>query len=382
MKLDIQFEELRRNVAAMGAKICEFDIGEVWSDEELIIDTQIGTQLGTTGIDIIDLDDVKVDEGLLIYKGRQVLLYIPEHNPKYTSIEVVITEPSKGNKYHVADCQALVKMRADNRYERYKVINNIEGIFPVYGNDYTGQLLEGHAELRVCQYCLSKLNYKGAQSNPRSRRGIARNFDLSEFFSKYSSFFKYYPMTHIRDAKKGYTADWDKISLRVRAASKFRCKECKVSLIDPNHKRLLHTHHRNGEKSDNRDGNLIPLCADCHRKEPYHDHLQVKHADVQLLNRLRREQGLLADNNWDKVIKYADPACLGVVLLCKELGDSVPQVAYKAVNEAGAEIAEFELAWPNEKKAVALHSTDPVAGWTVWGVHDAVEHFGKRLKKS
>jgi hypothetical protein len=371
MKLDIQFEELWRNAAAMGAESRSVDIGKVWSDDDLIIDTQ----LSTTGVEI-DLTDVDIDEGLLSYNERQVLLYIPEHNPKYKPIEEVIIQPIMGNRFHIADCEMLEKMRARNRYERYKVINNISGKFPIYGFSKTGEILEGESELIVCKYCLSKLNYKGAQTNPKSKNEIAKNFNLQEFFSNYSSLFKYYPKTHVRDAKKGYSKDWDQVSLRVRSASNFCCGHCNVSLI--HHKGLLHTHHLNGEKSDNSEANLIPLCADCHRKEPFHEHMHVKHADSQLLNRLRREQGLLEDNDWSKVFKYADPAVHGVLLHCQKGGYSAPKVGYEAVNQRGEVIAEFELAWPVKKIAVALHSVESISGWRVLGLNEATEFFGKR----
>ena len=60
-----------------------------------------------------------------------------------------------------------------------------------------------------------------------------------------------------------------------------RCKSCRVDLSEQ--KRLLHVHHLNGEKSDNSAGNLIVLCADCHRKEPHHGHVHVKLADVKAI---------------------------------------------------------------------------------------------------
>lgn len=371
MKLDIQFEELWRNAAAMGAESRSIDIGKVWSDDDLIIDTQ----LSTTGVEI-GLDEVDIEEGLLSYKERQVLLYIPEHSPKYQPIEDVIAGNAKGNRFHVSDCSTLVDMRKRNRYERYKVINNIAGVFPVYGNSDSGQLIEGDAELGVCQNCLTKLNYKGAQTNSKSKGEIARTFNLEEFFSNYSSLFKYYPKTHVRDAKKGYSKDWDQVSLRVRSASNFCCGHCNVSLI--HHKGLLHTHHLNGEKSDNSEANLIPLCADCHRKEPFHEHMHVKHADSQLLNRLRREQGLLEDNDWSKVIKYADPAVHGILLHCQKGGYSAPKVGYEAIDQRGEVVAEFELAWPVKKLAVALHSVESMSGWRVLGLNEAIEFFGKR----
>jgi len=371
MKLDIEFEQLWANVARMGAARHSIDIGKVWSDGDLTLDTQ----LSTTGVEI-DLADLVIDEGLLSYNERQVLLYIPEHNPQYQPIEDVIAGTEKGNRFHISDCATLVNMRERNRYERYKVINNMAGVFPVYGNSHSGQLVEGDAVLGVCQNCLTKLNYKGSQSNSKSKREIAKSFNLQEFFSNYSSLFKYYPKTHIRDVKKGYSKDWDQVSLRVRSASGFCCGHCNVSLI--NHKGLLHTHHRNGEKSDNSGANLIPLCADCHRKEPFHEHMHVKHADVQLLNRLRREQGVLENNDWSKVFQYADPVFHGVLLHCQKQRYSAPEVGYEAANQRGEVVAEFELAWPETKLAIAIHAGESIAGWRVLGLSDAIEFFGKR----
>jgi hypothetical protein len=376
MKLDITFDKLWQNVAAMGAERRTFELGDVGPHIDIEFDTQLSS---ASGIDA-DISDVAMEEGLLSYKGRQVLLFIPDHSNRKDSIETVLADPSKGNRYHVADCEHLVKMRKQNRYNRYKVTNNIDGDFDIYGNGSNKQLVDGKAALNVCQFCLSKLNYKGADNEGFSgRKKIATEFKLLEFFSKYSSLFKYYPKTRIEDAHKGYTDDWDKVSLKVRTASNYSCGHCNVSLI--HHKGLLHTHHLNGEKSDNSAGNLIPLCADCHRKEPYHDHMQVKHADVQLLNRLRREQGLLESNDWEKVFKYADPATHGVLLHCQKHGYSAPEVGYEAANDIGEVVAEFEIAWPHKKTAVVLQAEVPVEGWRVFGLNDAVAFFGRELQK-
>ena len=377
MKLDITFDKLWQNVAAMGAERIAFDLGDVAAGGAI----DWGELLGdSSGVDV-DISDVVLEEGLLSYNGRQVLLFIPDHSNRKDSIESVLADPSKGNRYHVADCEHLAKMRNQNRYNRYKVTNNIDGDFDIYGSGINKQLIEGKAALNVCQFCLSKLNYKGADNEGFSgRKKIAAEFKLHEFFSNYSSLFKYYPKTRIENAHKGYTTDWDKVSLKVRSASSFCCGHCNVSLI--HHKGLLHAHHLNAEKSDNSEENLIPLCADCHRKEPYHDHLQVKHADIQLLNRLRREQGLLEDNDWSKVFKYADPACHGVLLHCQKHGYSAPQVGYEAVNDIGEVIAEFELAWPIKKTAVVLHAADVVEGWRVFGLNDAIAFFGRELGRN
>lgn len=367
MKLTVDFSHLWNNVDRMGADRVDVDLGLDWSDPDIEFDTL----LSTSGIDI-DITEVEQLEGLLNYRGRQVLLFIPDHSFR---LEDVLAKPESGNKFHISDCKKLEEMRARNRFERYKVTNNISGVFDIYGTPKTTQITEGQARLNVCKLCLNKLNYKGAANeNVAGRNAIVDKFDLDEFFSTYSSLFKYYPKTNIKDAKKGYSKDWGAISLQVRREANYCCSHCHVSLID--HKKLLHTHHLNGEKGDNSRSNLIPLCADCHRKQPYHEHMHVKHADVRTINHLRREQNLLERNKWDDVYKYADPACHGVLSHCKRNGHSYPEVGYELTDHIGQVVAEFELAWTNRKVGVVLGEISPVEGWTIMGLGEAVEYFG------
>jgi hypothetical protein len=75
----------------------------------------------------------------------------------------------------------------------------------------------------------------------------------------------------VQAMRDGYTDDWPILSRLIRADLGWQCKRCWVILSDRHD--LLHLHHKNQDKLDNRQDNLIPLCVLCHAEEPGHEHL-------------------------------------------------------------------------------------------------------------
>lgn len=63
----------------------------------------------------------------------------------------------------------------------------------------------------------------------------------------------------------GYVKDWEKISFTYRSMHNFTCEQCGVK-VDGFDRQYMHTHHKNGNKTDNRESNFICLCIDCHSK--------------------------------------------------------------------------------------------------------------------
>ncbi len=60
----------------------------------------------------------------------------------------------------------------------------------------------------------------------------------------------------------GYVRAWPTISEAYRSRLGYRCENCGAVLMG--HKHLLHVHHRDHNKWNNRSNNLIALCALCH----------------------------------------------------------------------------------------------------------------------
>lgn len=366
MRLTVDFTALWRAVDTMGANKTTIDLDQIWSDTEVAFDKE----LSSSGVEI-NLDDLESSQGLLSVKGRQVILFIPDQG---FSVDSVISDPSSGKKFHVAECQTLETMRQRGRFARYKVTNNLSGDFPVYGtSESTNQKREGTAKLNVCKNCLKALNYKGADTgNTALKNRIVKNFSIEEFFATYSSVFKYLPKDNIKDTKFGYSSDWGAISAGVRRTAGYICGKCNVNLTD--HKRLLHVHHINGEKSDNSRANLLPLCIDCHRREPAHGHMQVKRDDMITINRLRRQQTKLVSGPWEVVVQVADPAVHGVIDYCQKQGMAAPEVGYELMINQGV-FAELELAWPRKRIGISLGDAIEYKEWEILNLKQALQRF-------
>lgn len=380
MKLTVDFSLLHNAVKRMGAASIDFELSN-----DLIPIEPIDAQL-SAGLEV-DFNDIVFDTGLASYEGRQVLLYIKDHSYN-NKIYSVLEDGSKGNKYHVADCEMLERMRQRGRFDRYVVTNRLDGVFPVSGNDSgRNKLIEGETNLNVCQYCLEGINYRKFSSLRRGgpRRAFVQQFNLADFFDTYSSFFKYMPSGVAGGQSSQYTNDWAVVSKKVRQQYNYQCQHCGLDLQE--HKQLLHVHHINGVKSDNSAGNLTPLCCDCHRKQPDHQHMFVKHEDTKMIAQLRKFQGLNIKESWEDVYELADPGMHGVIDLLEKYHVPYPEIAERIQNSSNETVAELELAWPLKKVGVAVDKSDAIAatklGWKVYSMRHAlveIDDLAHRLR--
>lgn len=191
MYLNVDFTSLYAAVNRMGADTV--NPGFVIRREMVRLDP-IDVEL-EEGIEIDSSEVGSTDNGLLTYKGRQVLLYIQDHRWK---IQDVLDNRKDGNKFHVVYCSTLEEMHSEGRYERYVVTNDLSGEFYITGKDYdTRARINGKARLKVCKNCLRKLNYQEYQSHGRDRDRIVAEFDLEAFFVKYKSSFPHMPRRRV-----------------------------------------------------------------------------------------------------------------------------------------------------------------------------------------
>ncbi|WP_372614671.1 HNH endonuclease [Halomonas sp.] len=364
MKLTVDFSALFAAARKMGDPI----------EDDFVLDTPLKPweeKLGAEGIEI-DLGDLDSSDGLLSYRGRQVLLYIQDHGSKS---QEALLDPKVGKKYHIAECRTLHKMRNEGRFERYVVTNDTSGEFHISGYDYmTRQPVEGKSRLHICKNCLTYLNYKG-YSKPGNYSAF-KSFDLDEFFQTYSSFFTHMPQRKMGEGE-GYTADWSEISRNFRQEKGYTCEKCGVRLSD--HPKLLHVHHINGVKGDNRKANLRALCADCHSKEAYHGSMYVSHADRQTISRLRHDQQFPNPDNWQEVIDLADSGLGGFIERCRSSRLPVPEVGLDLQDDTDEVKGMIELAWPRQRLGIAINERDRMhaerLGWKVFSVHEALDSF-------
>lgn len=331
----------------------------------------IDVTLGDRGIEV-KLDDLDNIGDLLSYKGRQVLLYIPDQGH---SIDKVLSgDRSAGKKFHISHCKTLDTMRANGRFERYFAITNLTGSFPVGGvSRQWGGERTGEAALNVCINCLNHLNYKNSALSSQSRYQARDNFDISEFFETYSSCFKYFPQrSGTNPGSTNYTSDWKEISERIRRHVNWCCDDCGVNLSD--RKYLLHVHHKDGNKTNNTLSNLRPLCAACHRDQPMHEAMFIKYEDMTVLARKRREQDLIK-LTWESALKHADAALRGVLELARNKGWSPPEISY-APSSHQSSIC-LDVAWPNQRLGISLGvvQAEDLKSWRIWSLREALSNL-------
>jgi hypothetical protein len=263
--LDVELNALR---LAMGAGPREYSaapLSNVLTIEEI-------ERLAGEGIEI-PLDDVRVlNDGTHFYKGRRVIVYIrdvAEYGGR-----------SSMPKYHLAMCDTLAKMIEEGRYKkRYVVATRDDGKFNI--QKIRGEIaVKSDEPLSVCQHCLAELKYKtfSLRLDQNERDLAVRNFSLKSFFQEYgkSCVWAVPKFDAVHAPTNIYSPQFYQISKALKQKRGYRCEQirCGIDLSHPTHRRYLHAHHIDADKSDNHPTNIKLLCIRCHALEFQHSHVK------------------------------------------------------------------------------------------------------------
>ncbi len=355
MKLSIDFSEL----TAIGKKILPEGVSFSLDNSDLAFDPITMSLVGGIEVSIEELDSSST---LISYQGRQVLLYIRDHSYKY---DKVILDAKEGNKYHISWCRKLDEMRKTNNFNRYHATNRLDGMFEI--DDGKGRHHE--VALQVCKLCIEKLNYKGSIDN-KNKHKVFNEFTLAEFFSHYSTCFNHIPQNIKNLKNSGYTSDWKDISRATRENENYTCKQCSVNMRSA--KKLCDVHHVNRIKYDNSPENLYVLCRDCHRKQPYHNHIFISHTDMNTIQILRKQQTVLKEKTWSNIYSILDFSLHGDAKMMQYSKKTPPELNYR-LKDNDAYIT-LDAAWPDLNIALNVKPLK-APGWNIFSVGELISYI-------
>jgi hypothetical protein len=286
MKLDIEFSRLERALTSIGAERAQ--IGQI-SAKRSLGRSPIEIRLLEQGSLILsgeELDEVlHFPAGIAAIGSTQITLHIFQ---PFATLEELEQTPAPKPRYHVADCLTLENMREKGRFNRYVSTAEADGYFRVEPWDYETQTRgdELLAKLAPCQNCLKFLDYDGFEDKKqRDRKAIVNDFDIQAFFKNYEPIFRCLPLYNADDFPEGnYTSDWARISEDLRRNAGWTCKNCDVGLSE--HRNLLHAHHKDGNRGNNKPSNLEALCCVCHKQKPFHEGMHIDPKYLQLIGQL------------------------------------------------------------------------------------------------
>lgn len=266
-KIDARLKEIRRQV---GGKLRPFIPDARPIDEDL-----------PEGKSVASLFH---ESGLLIYRGRPVFAYIPDH----TVGEFYSAEDRK--RIHFTVCHTLDRMRRNNLFFKYRITSRDDNLYRI-------DVPAGEREepLYPCRHCLRKSGYLCfAEASDEQRDDIVRRFDARAAFPLLREQFAVFQetMKGVKPAAlpTGYTKKWRTFSREFKKSRHFVCDKCNVHLVGQD-AGLLDVHHIVPEKRNVREDNLRCLCKLCHGKE--HSHYRVNAEVRQRIKAARFRQGVI-----------------------------------------------------------------------------------------
>jgi hypothetical protein len=181
------------------------------------------------------------DDGIFLeYQGKK-------HRGYMFIKEAFITyqTPIKFPKFHLLKCRTIQEFVSRGNFQhRYEWSNsNVNSLL-----DKQTRMQYNDINLELCSYCKSAFFEK-----IKDTQDFFDSLDISEIAEK-----------KIEVDIFGYVKGKEKISKAFREKHNFTCESCSIKLKNNQHKRWWHTHHIDGEKTNNNIQNLRCLCILCH----------------------------------------------------------------------------------------------------------------------
>lgn len=196
-------------------------------------------EIGTDGIFINGEDGVR----------RQVFLYKRAYN----------MERFGKPRFHICKCQTIEEfMNSSGEIPEYRRANTRAVMVLDRSNGNQDTKVE---DLPLCKYCAQLIGSVSRNMDSAAFVEILKNANPAETDTT---------QENLEVDSRGYTRDWQEVSRSYRERHNYTCERCGVQ-VTPFETEYMQVHHRNGDKTNNRDSNLECLCIKCHSEvDPTH----------------------------------------------------------------------------------------------------------------
>lgn len=266
--------DLRSIRKKVGADLVDFPFDRMPIDDDLT--------------SILEVEALFHPSGFLMDRGMPVFVYIRDHT------ESGYLSPQNARKIHFYKCRKLQEMKQQGKFEqRYRKTNRDDNRYLIDVKRWTGKGAEKEKEvvLYPCQYCLAAVSYQCFHPRMISdeKDKIVRKFDAKVAFALIRQQFEIFRQ-EVENRKlssanipAGYPSSWEKISREYRRSKNYTCEHCGVRLSRA--PGCLDVHHKDFDKQNILNSNLVCLCKCCHARQHKHYRLSLYCKDL-----IKREQ--------------------------------------------------------------------------------------------